>query len=404
MKILYVAYWGLLEPLGQSLILPAVKKIGRKGIHLTLITFEKPRDVEAQGNLTWLKAELLRDNVDWRPLKYHKTPTIPATVFDLWHGLMVGLLAGRHDVMHGRTFIGGLIGALLGALTGKPYIYHGEGFWTDQQIEGGFWQPGSRVYKICKALEKWMYRRADGLILLSERTRELIADFPGVAKRSAPAIVVPSCVDLDRFTPGANVRDKNPGRLIYIGSLGGRYRIEPLGWFLQAMLEYDGDWELEILTQSETGPIGQILNEIGILAAKVHISQVSHSQVPDRLRTGSVGLYFLEGGIGALTCSPTKIGEYLACGLPVVASTGSGDTDDILSRNRVGIVVDEMTAPACRIAAAQLQELMKEDYISVRCRQAAEDHYSLDRGVEVQIKLYGEVRQGKCIEGAWSGG
>jgi len=48
-RVLYLVYWGAAEPLGQSLVLPAVKRLARLGVDLSLVTFEKPKDLEREG-------------------------------------------------------------------------------------------------------------------------------------------------------------------------------------------------------------------------------------------------------------------------------------------------------------------------------------------------------------------
>jgi hypothetical protein len=39
-RVLYISYWGALEQLGQSLVVPAVKKLANMGVEMTLVTFE----------------------------------------------------------------------------------------------------------------------------------------------------------------------------------------------------------------------------------------------------------------------------------------------------------------------------------------------------------------------------
>ena len=128
-RVLYIAYWGALEPLGQSLVVPAVERLARRRAYL--ITFEKPTDL-ARSNADLATRARLRDaGIRWLPLRYHKDPKIPATAFDIANGCLRGLvqrLRGRIDVIHGRTFIGGLIGQTLSRLLGVPWIITTRGF------------------------------------------------------------------------------------------------------------------------------------------------------------------------------------------------------------------------------------------------------------------------------------
>ena len=52
-RVLYVVYWGALEPLGRALVLPSVKRLSDLGAELTVVTFEKPADAADDGELDW---------------------------------------------------------------------------------------------------------------------------------------------------------------------------------------------------------------------------------------------------------------------------------------------------------------------------------------------------------------
>ena len=112
-KVLYISYWGALEQLGQSLVVPAVKKLANMGAEITIITFEKPQDLARTEEVARVRQMFSEDNIEWIPLKYHKDPKIPATLFDITNGIVLGILKRlrkRYDIIHARTFIGGLIG------------------------------------------------------------------------------------------------------------------------------------------------------------------------------------------------------------------------------------------------------------------------------------------------------
>ena len=101
-KVLYISYWGALEQLGQSLIVPAVKKLTQIGAEITLITFEKPMDLARADEMNRVRAMLAEDNIEWIPLKYHKTPKLSATLFDITNGIVRSIfkrLRKRYDII-----------------------------------------------------------------------------------------------------------------------------------------------------------------------------------------------------------------------------------------------------------------------------------------------------------------
>jgi len=85
---------------------------------------------------------------------------------------------------------------------------------------------------------------------------------------------------------------------------------------------------------------------------------------------------------------PTKIGEYLASGLPVVVSAGVGDCDRLIEADQVGVIIREHTPEAYRRAVKALRELLEDPALSDRCRQVALTHLSLSQGVMRYRALY----------------
>ena len=72
-NILYLTYDGLNDPLGQSQILPYLEGLGEMGYEITVISFEKREKFKAQGS----KLKVI-------PLKYHKSPPVISTLYDIY--------------------------------------------------------------------------------------------------------------------------------------------------------------------------------------------------------------------------------------------------------------------------------------------------------------------------------
>lgn len=393
-RVLYIVYWGAAEPLGQSLVLPAVKELVSLGAGLTLVTFEKPADLARAEEIARIRAGLGQYGIRWIPLRYHKWPKTPATAYDITRGIAEGLatrIRGGTDIIHARTFIGGLIGTALARLLRTKVIYHNEGFYPDEQVDGGVWQENSASHRVAKWLEHSMYNRADGIIAMSHRAKEKITLFPEVKRRKTPVVVVPSCADLDHF----RFRPRSPGendmlRLVYIGTIGGRYLLDRIGRFV-AVARGSGMVHLQILTRSNPAVAQALLQSSGLAHDAWSIEGVPYAAMPDALANHDAGLFFLSNGLSEHGCSPTKIGEYWAVGLPVITTPNVSDTDEIIRRERVGVIVHEHTDDAYVRAVRELRSLLKDAELSLRCRRAAETHYALEPACERQVSLYNKL-------------
>lgn len=398
-RVLYIVYWGAAEPLGQSLVLPAVKKLAALGANLTLVTFEKPADAANRDEMARIGSSLEESNVRWIPLRYHKHPKWPATAFDMTHGWVRGIIERmrvKPDIVHARTFIGGLIGLALAPVIGAKLVYHNEGFYPDEQVDGGVWTANSVPHRLAKSLEQRLYARADGIMAMSHRGKYVIESLPAVARNRTPVIVVPSCVDLERFRWNGSRPDVPPVslRLVYIGSVGARYLLDKIGRFAAVIFRDVLPGHLRILTKADLGLVRSMLTMGGLSAEHWSVGSVPHAAMPEQLAQQHAGLFFLAQGLSEHGCSPTKIGEYWAMGLPVITTPNVSDTDDIIRCRRVGVIVREHSDAEYRRAGEELRSLLNDPELPRRCRQAAEMHYALEPACQRQMDLYDRVLAG----------
>jgi glycosyltransferase involved in cell wall biosynthesis len=292
--------------------------------------------------------------------------------------------------VHGRTFVGGVIGRRVATTLGVPFIYHNEGFYPDEMVDGGFWAEGSPMHRVARRIEQRLYDRGDGLIVLSSRAARRVEQLASVRRRDTPVIVVPSCVDLQRFRPQPVAPREGALRVVYVGAVGGRYELDRAGRFV-AVLARQTPVRLLIWTRESHEVVSGMLHRAELSSELWERRFVPHQEMPGVLASADAGLFFLARGSSELGCSPTKIGEYWACGLPVVTTAGVSDTDALIARFRCGVIVPEHTETAYRAAASELRALLADPGLSSRCRAAAEAHYALEPACDRQVHLYRAV-------------
>lgn len=394
LRVLYITYWGAAEPLGQSLVLPPIEVLSTQGVEFALISFEKSADLGRTASIQGLESRVRQSGVTWHRLRYHKHPRVPATLFDIIHGWLRAVNVGRRlhaTVVHGRTFVGGLVGRAAATTLGLPFIYHNEGFYPDEMVDGGFWRQDSLQYRAAKRLEDMMYDTASGLVVLSQGAATAIRARQSVARRNTPMAVVPSCVDLDRFRLLSRPRTPlAPLSLVYSGAVGGRYQLDRIGRFV-AQVARSTPVRLQVYSREAIATVSSMLDSGGLPRALWSAEFVPHSQMPAALARHHAGLFFLASGTSEHGCSPTKIGEYWACGLPVVTTPGVSDTDGLIARFRAGVIIEGHDDVAYERAAQQLKELLSDTGLDQRCRDAAEEHYALRPACDRQRSIYEQV-------------
>lgn len=389
-RVLYLVYWGAAEPLGQALVLPSVLQMAARGTQLTLVTFDKAVDLAQRERITLIGDSLRARGIRWISLRYHKRPQFAAKLFDFAHGWVRAVFAGlgRTDIVHARTFFGGVIGFLVALILRAKLIFHAEGFYPAEMVDGGAWEPRSLRHLAARWIESQLYRRADAVIVLSERARtELLARLH-LERSNTSVAVVPSVVELTKFRAANSPRTGSGMTLVYSGSIGYRYLFERAARFAAVAHKELHGVRLLVLTLADQATIELALASSGLPRENVSVKGVAHSEMPGELAQCDAGLFFLTEGPSNSGFSPTKVGEYWACGLPVVTTRDASDIDTIVRSERVGVVVEGHSDHEYVAAVQALRQLLGDPDLSARCRHAAEKHYALEPACDAQVLLY----------------
>ena len=90
-RVLFISYNGLLDPLGQSQVLPYLRALSKLGLRFTILSFERAPAFHGDGQTRRdeLQNKLAAEEIDWHYLRYHQTPSLPATAFDVANGIRV---------------------------------------------------------------------------------------------------------------------------------------------------------------------------------------------------------------------------------------------------------------------------------------------------------------------------
>jgi glycosyltransferase involved in cell wall biosynthesis len=108
----------------------------------------------------------------------------------------------------------------------------------------------------------------------------------------------------------------------------------------QAAKEVRDDAFVLILTQRNKEKIAAELGGLGFGENDFSVLSVPPIDVPKYLGASDVAVSFIKSCYSKQSSSPTKIAEYLAAGLPVVANRGVGDVDSTIENNSVGAILD----------------------------------------------------------------
>jgi glycosyltransferase involved in cell wall biosynthesis len=391
-SILYISYDGMLEPLGQSQVLAYLKRLAA-GRRIHLISFEKADDWANTTERARIAQDIAAAGIVWHPLRYHKRPTAVATAWDIFCGIALGLwlvLRHRLGIVHARSYVSSVMALALKRLTGVKYLFDMRGFWADERVDGGLWPKGSRLYRMAKWFERRFLLNADCVVSLTQAAVDEMHTFPYLQGRMPRFELITTCADMELFKPAPDdaAKIERPFTLGYVGSVGVWYLFDETLRCFQLLRKRLPDAHLHILNRGGHDYIQERMVVLNIDPAAVMIEVADHAGVVRAMQRMDAGIFFYKPAYSKKATAPTKLGEFLGCGVPCLGNAGVGDMAAILESERVGVALGDFSEEAMRDAVARLLQLAREPDIQQRCRQVALRYFSLELGVQRYADIY----------------
>jgi glycosyltransferase involved in cell wall biosynthesis len=391
------------DPLGQSQVIPYLIKLSKAGFHFHLLSFEKKEKYHKEKQHI---SDLLRAaNISWHPLTYSKNPPVFSTMFDLGRMKQTGTkLISKHGIriVHCRSYISALAGLFLQRQSGVKFIFDMRGFYADERVDGGLWNLSNpvynAVYRFFKRKEREMLREADAVICLTEAGKIEIDSWKFRSAEKLPVAVIPCCADLELFNP-ANVKAGELEKLrtqlqieatrpviSYLGSVGTWYMLDEMLDFFRLFIKENPNALFLFISHDTPDKIRSVAGSKGIPADAMRFFPARRREVPAALKLSDVSVFFIKPVFSKKASSPTKQGEIMGMGIPLLCNSGVGDTDAIVSHYGSGMVIDLRDADAMKQAVLKFDTLKNISPESII--RGAREFFSLESGSEKYLAIY----------------
>lgn len=388
-RVFFITYNGLIEPLGPTQIVPYVRALA-SDYRMTVVSYEKPVRSAKEDAADQARTEsyLREHGVEWLRLRYHKRPSLPASLYDIAQG--VGRAVREHSreriaLIHARGYVPGAIAWGLKRWLGIRYLFDIRGLQAEEYVDAGNWDAREVRFRLTKRVEQWILRDADGIVTLTEAIRPVLRDFPGFRSRPAPPPweVIPCCVELDHFRFREAGRERVRAELnltdrlvlVYAGSLGTWYLLEEMVSFFKVARRTLPELFFLILANGSSDAVWTALRKHGIDDKDAAVHWARFEELPDYLSAADAGIAFIRPCLSKRSSSPTKYAEYLACGLPLVTNAGIGDVDLLVEREGAGVLIRAFDGEAYAHAVEELRgHLLRGRDVF---RKIAEKYFSL---------------------------
>lgn len=420
--ILYLTYDGLTDPLGQSQVLPYLVGLSEAGYSITIISCEKPLAFSRRkSTIDKICADA---GIRWHPLPYTKSPPVVSTLGDLkrMRDKAEELQTKRpFDLIHCRSYLPVLIALKFKKDFDLPYVFDMRGFWADERVDGGIWDLNNpvhrRVYGFFKKREPIFLREAAAVVSLThagldEIIERFVTDprfgggplqynYDRAQEIISKTAIIPCAADTDLFDPRAvsdNKRswfaakyglDLNREYLGYLGSLGTWYMGREMMELYAVLQRRRPGLRFLILSQEDPETWLRYAQDLGIpLSNLIHIA-TDRQDLPTLISFMSASVFFILPVSSKKASSPTKQGELMAMGVPVICNSGVGDTAEIVEKYRSGYVTEGFSDQDFEAIAEQWDEITTSD--KQRIRRGALEYYSLKKGIAGYANVYAEV-------------
>lgn len=344
------------------------------------------------------------DGIQWHPQHYAQGKGLKNTLKQVRRLNKIAFyLHKKHqfDIVHCRSYISALAGIRMKQKFGTKFVFDMRGFWADERVDGGLWDLKNflykRIYNYFKKKERAFLREADYVISLTENGKNEMLSWPST-KSDIRIKVIPCCTNLALFDPSGITEDiknacrKNVGLtegqfvLGYIGSIGTWYMLpEMMDYFVELKKERP-DAQFLFVTGESPERLKDVGKSKGIDPKDIAVTSVLHHEVPHYISLMDASIFFIKPSYSKKASSPTKQGEIMAMGVPLICNSNVGDTDLIVSRYKAGTVIDDFNVETYRNNIID-----PTAFNTTEIAAGAKAYFALEEGVERFLDVYQKI-------------
>ena len=401
-KVLYITYDGLTDPLGQSQILPYLAGLSRYEFEVSVLSFEKRLRYQKENST--IKRITDAAGIRWISLWFTSKPPVLSKIYDRWRLKRSAVKLYRQqkfDMIHCRSYVAAEIGLYLKKRFGTKFLFDMRGFWADEKKDSGAWPQTNpffrQVYKYYKQKEGQYLQSADQIITLTEAAKNEMQKWPNYNSK-LPLRIIPCCADMDHFSL-TDEKQKSAARkkmglsdglvISYLGSVGSWYMLDEMLLFFKSLKTNFPSAKFLFITQTPASVIEAKIRELNIDKDDVVITEVARSQVPSTVKASDINISFIKPVYSKISSSPTKLGEVLSMGIPVICNSGVGDVRCIVTNANAGFVLDGFSNAEYEKAVSSIPGLLKKSPSDIR--NAVKNIFSLEKGIDSYLLCYREA-------------
>jgi glycosyltransferase involved in cell wall biosynthesis len=261
----------------------------------------------------------------------------------------------RPHVLHAHLHEGVLIGTIVRALTGIPLIADLQGSLTEELVDHRFLRATGPLNMACRRFERWLTRRPDAILVSSAAASSLVTSGVAAPDRVVP---LPDGVDLQQFRPGlgdaalrASLGLTGRRVVVFLGVLTPYQGVDALLDAVPRVAVDVPDVHFLVMGYPNEAHYRALVQTRGLAPWVSLPGRVPYAEAASWLGLGEVAVSPKQ----SLTEANGKLLNYMACGLPTVA-TDTPVNRELLGEHGAFVPVGDADA-----LAARLVDLLRDD-------------------------------------------
>jgi colanic acid biosynthesis glycosyl transferase WcaI len=283
------------------------------------------------------------------------------------------------------------------SLGNAKFVLDVRDLWPEGLTATGHANERSLSYRAIGAATKFLYKKADHIIAVTDGIRDSIIDTHQL--NPSKFSVVRAAVDSQHFrNPStslpARIVEHTNGKFVvsYIGTIGNAHQIKTV---IEAAKQLEASHPAKFAfiiagSGAEEEDIREMVRQENVTNVKC-TGLIDREVIPSLLKGSDTGIVSLRPSPVFETVVPTKIYEYMAAGLPIVSNV-TGEASALIERAGAGVTIEGGSSTAY---AEGILELANDDSkraaMSASGQQFVTDNISWEATAEAYLKVLQKV-------------
>ena len=321
-NILFISYDSICDPISNSQkVSPLLKYFKKNNLNICLISFEKKKDYRSK-RIKIIEKKFKELHINWIKLPFYNNFFLRLAIFLFSQLLLIYVIFFyKIKIIHAWSYIPMMLLIIPNFFLRRRVVFDIRGFWFDEKRD--FDQINQISYYVLKKIEKILFKSAYKIITLTKKSINIISKNFDIQKKNIYFVTT--------FTNKKNykislIKNEKNYNFLYLGSAKNSYDFNKVLDFMKIFNEYFKNWRFSAFSSHKNFILKKIHGS-NLNKNKFKVSTISIDKVKSNISNYNFAIYFIKPTFAKKASCPTKLGEILFSGIPIITNYGVGDID-----------------------------------------------------------------------------